>query len=61
MILNKFVHKKKEWSVVSRCSIKRFWMETAVYVITDIPLVFGQLKPFLFKKNDLQMFKEKAL
>ena len=61
MILNECAHKKKEWSVVSRGSIKRFPMETEVYVITDIPLLFGQSQPFLFLKNDLQMFKEKAL
>ena len=61
MLLNECVHKKKEWSVVSRGSIKRFLMETVVYVITDIPLLFGQSQPFLFLKNGLQMFKEKAL
>ena len=36
-------------------------METVVYVITDIPLLFGQSQPFLFLKNNLQMLKEKAL
>ena len=61
MLLNECVHKKKEWSVVSRGSIKRLLMETAVYVITDIALLFGQSQPFLFLKNGLQMFKEKAL
>ena len=61
MLLNEFVRKKKEWSAVSRGSIKRFLMETVVYVITDIPLLFGQPQPFPFLKNGLQMFKEKAL
>ena len=46
---------------MSRGSIKRFLMETVVYVITDIPLLFGQPQPFPFLKNGLQMFKEKAL
>ena len=36
-------------------------METVVYVITDIPLLFGQSQPFFFKKNGLQMLDEKAL
>ena len=36
-------------------------METVVYVITDIPLLFGQPQPFNLLKNGLQMFKEKAL
>ena len=53
MLLNKWVHKKKEWTVVSRDSIKRFLVET----VTDI----GQSQPFLFLKNGLQMLKEKAL
>ena len=61
MLLNECVHKKKEWSVVSRGSIKRLLMETVVYVITDIPLLFGQSQHFLFLKNGLQMFKEKTL
>ena len=46
---------------MSRGSIKRFLMETVVYVITDIPLLFEQSQPFPFLKNGLQMFKEKAL
>ena len=61
MLLNECVHKMKEWSAVSRGSIKRFLMETVVYVITDIPLLFGQPQPFNLLKNGLQMFKEKAL
>ena len=61
MLLNECVHKKKEWSVVSRGSIKRLLMETLVYVITDIPLLFGQSQHLFFKKNGLQMFKEKSL
>ena len=60
MLLNECVHKKKEWSVVSRSSTKRLLMDTVVYVITDIPLLFGQSQPFVFKKNGLQKFKEKA-
>ena len=50
-----------EWIVVSRSSIERLLMDTVVYVITDIPLLFGQSQPFLFLKNGLQMFQEKAL
>ena len=46
---------------MSRGSIKRFLMETVVYVITDIPLLFEQSQPFLFLKSDLQIFKEKTL
>ena len=61
MLLNECVHKKKEWSAVSRGSFKRLLMETVVYVITDIPLLFGQSQAFLFLKNGLQMVKEKAL
>ena len=60
MLLNECVQKKKE-SVASKGSIKRFLMETVVYVITDIPLLFGQPQPFPFLKNGLQIFKEKAL
>ena len=50
---------KKEWTVVSRGSIKRFLVETVAYVFTDILLLFGQSQPFLFQKSGLQMLKEK--
>ena len=61
LLLNECVHKKKEWTVVSRGSVKRLLVETVAYVFTDIPLLFGQSQPFLFWKNGLQMLKEKAL
>ena len=50
---------RKEWTVVSRGSIKSL-AETVAYVFTDIPLLFGQLPPLLFLKNGLQLLKEKA-
>ena len=61
MLLNECVHKKKEWSVVSRSSIKRLLMDTVVYVITIFRYFLDSHSPFFFKKNGLQMFKEKAL
>ena len=33
----------------------------AAYVFTDIPLLLGQPQPLFFKKNGLQLLKEKAL
>ena len=45
---------------MSRGSIKKFLVVIVVYVFTDIPLLFGQPQSLLFKKNDLQLLKEKA-
>ena len=47
--------------MVSRGSIKKFLVNRAAYVFADIPLLFGQSQPLLFKRNDLELLKEKAL
>ena len=50
-----------DWTVVSRGSMKKFLVVTVTYVITNIPLYFGQPQPLLFLKNGLQLLKGKAL
>ena len=48
MLWNECAHKKKEWTAVSRGSIKKFLVETVAYVFTDIPLFSGQPQPLPF-------------
>ena len=46
---------------MSRGSTKKFLVVTVACVFTDIPLLFGQPQPLPFKKNSLQLLKEKTL
>ena len=45
----------------SRGSIRKFLVETVAYNFTDIRLLFDSHSPYFFKKNRLQLLKEKAL
>ena len=60
-VLKRMCTERKEWTVVSRGSIKKFLMVTVAYVFTDIPLIFEQPQPYLFKKMAHSCSRKKQL